>query len=155
VAALRAATTPLAALAGGLQLVPHAITGTVEFTAHLPGGPVAVSLTRSELDRAVHPTITLIGAAVRACLDQLDAATVRAVILAGGSRQLPALHDQIHPARRRAKYRAPRPVIVHAAAPAARAPFDVVHCGPSVNGSVIEDLSPRCSGCSPGRVYGR
>jgi hypothetical protein len=53
--------------------------------------------------------------------------------------------------RRRAKYRAPRPVIVHAAAPAARTPFDVVHCGPSVNGSVIEDLSPRCSGCSPGR----
>jgi hypothetical protein len=27
----------------------------VQLTAHLPGGPVAVSLTRAELDRAVHP----------------------------------------------------------------------------------------------------
>jgi molecular chaperone DnaK (HSP70) len=31
---------------------------TVEFTAHLPGGPVAVSLTRAERDRAVHPAVT-------------------------------------------------------------------------------------------------
>ena len=71
---------------------------TVQLTAHLPGGPVAVALTRAELDRAVHPTVTMIGAAVRACLHQLDAATVRAVILTGRSSRLPALHDEIHAA---------------------------------------------------------
>ena len=71
---------------------------TVQFTAHLPGGPVAVALTRAELDRAVHPTITMIGAAVRACLHQLDAGTLRAVILTGGSSRLPALHDEIRAA---------------------------------------------------------
>jgi molecular chaperone DnaK (HSP70) len=71
---------------------------TVELTAHLPGGPVAVALTRAELDHAVRPTVTMIGTAVRACLRQVDAAPVRAVILTGGSSRLPAVHDEIRAA---------------------------------------------------------
>jgi hypothetical protein len=44
------------------------------------------------------PTIAIVGGEVRACLDQLDAATVPAVILTGGSSQLPALRDEIRDA---------------------------------------------------------
>jgi molecular chaperone DnaK (HSP70) len=71
---------------------------TAELTAHLPGGPVSVCLTRAELDRAIRPIATVIGDAVRACLQQVDPGTVRAVVLTGGCSHLPALQDKVRAA---------------------------------------------------------